>query len=65
MNEVDADDSHLHKAVAFISEGLEKRVLTPTIDAVFDLANIADAYRYLASNSQFGKVVVTIPNTVA
>lgn len=65
MNGVAADDTRLKKAVAFISEALEKGNLTPTIDAVFDLANIADAYRHLESNTQFDKVVVTVPNAGA
>jgi len=41
-NEVTADNNRLKKVVAFISEGLGKGAVTPTVDAVFGLANIAD-----------------------
>lgn len=62
MNEVAADDIRLRKAVEFIRAGVEKGALAPTIDSVFELADIANPYRYLESNAQFGKVVVTLPS---
>ena len=52
-------------AVAFIKQGLIAGTLAPKVDAVFELADIADAYRYLESNIQFGKVVVPVPGSDA
>jgi len=51
MAEVVADDTRLAKAVSFISKGIERGALTPTVDRVFPLADIADAYAYLESNA--------------
>jgi putative PIG3 family NAD(P)H quinone oxidoreductase len=39
---------------------LESEVLRPSIDAVFELAEIRDAHIRLASNATFGKVVIRI-----
>jgi len=57
------DDSRIQQAVAFISDGLERQLLSPTIDAVFGLTNIRDAYTHLESNGQVGKVVVSVPTS--
>ncbi|OPX11777.1 zinc-dependent alcohol dehydrogenase family protein [Mycobacterium sp. AT1] len=62
MAEVTTDDTRLDEAVTFIRAGLESRALNPTIDAVYDLADIADAYRHLESGGQFGKVVIRMPS---
>ena len=61
MQEVARDPDRLEKAVAFIREGIEKGSLTPTVDAVFALSDIADAYTHLESNDHVGKIVVTVP----
>jgi NADPH:quinone reductase-like Zn-dependent oxidoreductase len=34
--------------------------LKPVIAKTFPLAQIADAHRYLESNRQFGKIIVTV-----
>jgi NADPH:quinone reductase-like Zn-dependent oxidoreductase len=47
-----------HKAV--ILQGLARGKLKPVIAKTFPLAQIADANRYLESNQQVGKVVVTV-----
>lgn len=47
-------------AIAYIQQGLAKGMLTPIIDRSFALTEIADAHRYLESNVQFGKIVVTV-----
>jgi NADPH:quinone reductase-like Zn-dependent oxidoreductase len=61
--EVTTDPDRLQGAVTFVREGLSSGALRPSVDAVFELAEIADAYRYLESNAQVGKVVVTVPGT--
>ena len=43
----------------YIEQGLASGALQPVIDRIFDLAQIAEAHRYLESNAQLGKIVVT------
>jgi NADPH:quinone reductase-like Zn-dependent oxidoreductase len=47
------------RVVAYVEAGLASGALSPVIDRTFDLADIAEAHRYLESNQQFGKIVVT------
>jgi len=46
---------------AFAAPLLAERKLLPVIDRAFDLAAIADAYRYLQQDRPLGKVVVQMP----
>ncbi|SDS80250.1 zinc-dependent alcohol dehydrogenase family protein [Microterricola viridarii] len=46
------------RAVAAISAALETGRLAPIIDRVFDFHELIDAYRYMESNAQNGKIVV-------
>jgi NADPH:quinone reductase-like Zn-dependent oxidoreductase len=39
---------------------LASGALKPVIDRIFPLEQIVDAHRYLESNQQFGKIVVTV-----
>lgn len=48
------------EAEKFIAAHLAKGTLRPRIDRTFPLSQIVDAHRYLESNQQVGKVVVTI-----
>jgi NADPH:quinone reductase-like Zn-dependent oxidoreductase len=50
----------LEKAKRFVVNGLESGALKPVIDRNFDFKDIADAHRYMESNTQFGKIVVTV-----
>ncbi|SDU99431.1 NADPH:quinone reductase [Microlunatus sagamiharensis] len=61
--EVVGDDTRLARAVAFINHGITTGALRPTVDRTFALSAIADAYTYLESNAQVGKVVITMPQT--
>ena len=45
--------------VEYITKGLANGALKPIVDRTFALDDIADAHRYLESNVQFGKIVVT------
>lgn len=58
--EIVEDAERLEKAKRFILEGLTSGKLKPTIDRIFTLDQIVDAHRYLESNQQFGKIVVTV-----
>ncbi|MFN3400895.1 MAG: zinc-binding dehydrogenase, partial [Ferrovibrio sp.] len=59
-HEIIADPLRRAAAKAFILQGLESGALTPVIDRVFPFEEIVEAHRYLESNAQFGKIVVTV-----
>ena len=50
----------LAKAKAFILDGLSDGSLKPVIARTFPFEEIVEAHRFLESNNQFGKIVVTI-----
>jgi NADPH:quinone reductase-like Zn-dependent oxidoreductase len=54
------DPVAMGRAAQFLGEGLMSGAFVPTIDRTFELSDIADAHRYLESNDQVGKVVVTV-----
>jgi NADPH:quinone reductase len=54
------DPERLARTKRFILDGLASGALKPVIDKVFTLDQIVDAHRYLESNQQFGKIVVTV-----
>lgn len=60
VHEITGDPVKLEAAKAFILEGLEAGALKPVIDRAFRFDQIVEAHRYLESNEQFGKIVVTI-----
>lgn len=60
VHEITGNREKLEAAKAFILEGLETDTLRPIIDRSFAFDQIVEAHRYLESNEQFGKIVVTI-----
>ncbi|WP_329564735.1 zinc-dependent alcohol dehydrogenase family protein [Kitasatospora sp. NBC_01266] len=48
------------RAWHFLDAGLRAGTLAPAVDRTFDLSEIVEAHRYLESNGQVGKVVVTV-----
>lgn len=58
--EVLEDPLRLQEAKDFILAGLADGSLRPVIARTFTFEQIVEAYRYLESNQQFGKVVVTL-----
>lgn len=60
VHEITGDAEKLETAKAFILEGLETGALKPIIDRTFAFDQIVEAHRYLESNEQFGKIVVTV-----
>ena len=54
------DDARFANARDYIFAGLESGALAPVIDREFPLERIADAHRYMESNAQCGKIVVTV-----
>jgi NADPH:quinone reductase-like Zn-dependent oxidoreductase len=57
---VSGDETRRRAAVAYVRRGLESGALRPVIDRVFPFDQIVEAHRYLETNGQFGKVVVTL-----
>lgn len=47
-------------AVDHLNEGLSAGIYKPVIDQTFGFEELEDAYRYMASNAQLGKIVVEI-----
>ncbi len=60
VHEVTGDPARLAAAKTFVLEGLSDGSLKPIIARTFPFHEIAEAHRYLESNEQFGKVVVTL-----
>ncbi|CAN7669539.1 zinc-dependent alcohol dehydrogenase family protein [Mesorhizobium sp. LjRoot246] len=60
VHEITGDPAKLEVAKTFIVEGLQSGTLRPIIDRTFAFDQIVEAHRYLESNQQFGKIVVTI-----
>lgn len=60
MMEVVIDPARFEKAKAFVNDGLKDGSLKPVIAKTFPLSDIVEAHRYLESNQQVGKVVVTV-----
>lgn len=58
--ELSTNPLRLAKAKQFVIEGLNSGKLKPTIAKTFPFEQIAEAHRYMESNEQLGKIVVTI-----
>jgi NADPH:quinone reductase-like Zn-dependent oxidoreductase len=60
IHEIVQDPARLDAARRFVLDGLSSGALRPIIAKTFPFERIADAHRYLESNEQFGKIVVTL-----
>ncbi|OCP15636.1 zinc-dependent alcohol dehydrogenase family protein [Ensifer sp. LC163] len=60
VHEIIADPQRLQAAKTFILDGLASGSLQPTIARTFPFEQIVEAHRYLETNEQFGKIVVTV-----
>ncbi len=58
--EIVKDAQRLARGKQYTYEGLESGALKPLIDRTFTLNAIVDAHRYMESNQQKGKIVVTV-----
>jgi NADPH:quinone reductase-like Zn-dependent oxidoreductase len=54
------DEARRKAAVAFITRGLETGALKPMIDRTYKFNQMVEAHRYLETNGQFGKIIVTV-----
>src|SRR5262249_46378307 len=60
LREITRDPARLRAAMRYVFERLEDGRFQPTIAKTFTLAETVEAYQYLESNAQVGKVVITI-----
>ena len=60
FTEIVSDDAILDRAKAFINEGLQSGALNPLISRTFPFDQMQEATRFLESNEQIGKIVVTL-----
>ncbi len=58
--EIVRDPEKLAHGKQYIYDGLQSGALQPIIDRTFPLKAIAEAHRYMESNQQKGKIVVTV-----
>ena len=54
------DKARQKAAVDFVLKGIDSGALKPIIDRVFSFDEMIQAHRYLETNVQFGKIVVTV-----
>jgi NADPH:quinone reductase-like Zn-dependent oxidoreductase len=60
LMEITSDPARLERGKRFVNEGLAEGSLKPIIARTFPLEEIVEAHRYLESNQQIGKIVVTV-----
>ena len=60
LMEITSDPVRLEQAKKFVNDGLVEGKFKPLIANTFPLEQIVEAHRYLESNQQIGKVVVTV-----
>jgi NADPH:quinone reductase-like Zn-dependent oxidoreductase len=58
--EISTDAERLARGVGFVTDGIKAGAFRPKIDRTFPLDDIVAAHRYLESNEQIGKIVVTV-----
>ena len=58
--EITRDPEKLARGKQYVYDGLQSGALKPIIDRTFPLEAIVDAHRYMESNEQKGKIVVTV-----
>jgi len=58
--EITKDRARLEQAKRFVLDGLSSGALKPVIAKTFRFDEIAEAHRFMESNAQVGKIVVTI-----
>ena len=61
LHQLNAYPERIAEAKKYIQERLEDGRFVPKVAKTFPFAQTQDAYRYLESNQQVGKVVITVP----
>ncbi|MFD3452717.1 zinc-dependent alcohol dehydrogenase family protein [Streptomyces sp. NPDC058691] len=57
---VTADPERRRAAITFVEAGIADGAFQPAVDRTFDLSEYVEAHRHMESNSQFGKIVLTV-----
>jgi NADPH:quinone reductase len=60
LSEINTDPERSARTRKFVTEGLRGGILKPIIAKTFKLEQIVEAHRYMESNEQIGKIVVTV-----
>jgi NADPH:quinone reductase-like Zn-dependent oxidoreductase len=60
LMEITSDPQRLERGKRFVNDGLADGSFKPIIAKTFPLEEIVEAHRYLESNQQIGKIVVTV-----
>ena len=61
FTEIVGNADKLEAAKRFILQGLSSGSLRPVVDKIFAFDDLVEAHRYLESNQQIGKIVVSVP----
>lgn len=61
LHQITKDPDRREKMKKYIFERLQDGRFKPKVDRTFPLAQTQEAYRYLESNQQVGKIVITVP----
>lgn len=61
LMEFNCDPPVLHEAVRYVTERLQDGRFEPKIAKTFPFSQSVEAYQYLESNQQIGKIVITVP----
>lgn len=60
LRQVMARPDRLERGRTFVLDHLRNGALAPRVNRSFPLADVVEAHRYMESNAQFGKIVLTI-----
>ncbi|MFI7635939.1 zinc-dependent alcohol dehydrogenase family protein [Nonomuraea sp. NPDC049400] len=60
VHEITRDPGRMRRAAAFVASGLRAGAFRPVVDRLFPLEEIVRAHQHMESNTQFGKIVVTV-----
>jgi NADPH:quinone reductase-like Zn-dependent oxidoreductase len=58
--EITSNPEKLDRGKRYVYDNLQSGTLKPVIDRTFPLDNIVEAHRYMESNQQNGKIIVTV-----
>ncbi|MEV4109828.1 zinc-dependent alcohol dehydrogenase family protein [Nonomuraea sp. NPDC049695] len=60
VHEITRNAERMRRAAAFVASGLRTGAFRSVVDRLFPLEEIVQAHRHMESNTQFGKIVVTV-----
>jgi NADPH:quinone reductase-like Zn-dependent oxidoreductase len=60
MFESTKDPERMRRAAAFVASGLRTGAFRAVVDRAFPLERVVDAHEHMESNTQFGKIVLTV-----